>query len=111
MLQLPASFFAYRKQQHRWTCGPVQLWRRCAKDIWRSALPMSAKLELLVLYFGIRKFATHWVSLGFFCTLVPLSVFTPEVSFSRTRLSWQLPDLYSDCSPRNVGQRQGLLHC
>ncbi len=40
---------------------------------------MSAKLELLVLYFGIRKFATHWVSLGFFCTLVPLSVFTPEV--------------------------------
>ena len=42
---------------------------------------MSAKLELLLLYFGIRKFATHWVSLGFFCTLVPLSVFTPEVSF------------------------------
>ena len=81
MVQLPASFFAYRKQQHRWTCGPVQLWRRCAKDIWRSSLPMSAKLELLLLYFGIRKFATHWVSLGFFCTLVPLSVFTPEVSF------------------------------
>ena len=77
--QLPASFFAYRKQQHRWTCGPVQLWRRCAKDIWKSSLPMSAKLELLLLYFGVRKFATHWVSLGFFCTLVPLSVFTPEV--------------------------------
>ena len=79
-MQLPASFFAYRKQQHRWTCGPVQLWRRCAKDIWKSALPLSAKLELLLLYFGIRKFATHWVSLGFFCTIVPLSVFTPEVS-------------------------------
>ena len=42
---------------------------------------MSAKLELLLLYFGVRKFATHWVSLGFFCTLVPLSVFTPEVGF------------------------------
>ena len=78
--QLPASFFAYRKQQHRWTCGPVQLWRRAAVDIWASALPMSAKLELIVAYFGIRKFATHWVSLGFFCTLVPLSMFTPEVS-------------------------------
>ena len=78
-LQLPSSFFAYRKQQHRWTCGPVQLWRRCAKDIWGSSLPLSAKLELLVLYFGVRKFATHWVSLGFFCTLVPLSIFTPEV--------------------------------
>ena len=81
-VQLPASFFAYRKQQHRWTCGPVQLWRRAAVDIWASSLPMSAKLELIVVYFGIRKFATHWVSLGFFCTLVPLSMFTPEVSTS-----------------------------
>ncbi len=79
-MQLPASFFAYRKQQHRWTCGPVQLWRRAAKDIWASSLPMSSKLELILCYFGIRKFATHWVSLGFFCTLVPLSMFTPEVS-------------------------------
>ena len=76
--QLPASFFAYRKQQHRWTCGPVQLWRRAAPDIWRSALPLGTKLDLLLVHFGVRKFATHWVSLGFFCTLVPLSIFTPE---------------------------------
>ncbi len=65
----------------------MQLWRRCARDIWRSSLPLGAKLELLVLYFGVRKFATHWVSLGFFCTLVPLSIFTPEVK----RLLWPLP--------------------
>ena len=77
--QLPSSFFAYRKQQHRWTCGPVQLWRRAAADIWSSKLPLPDKLELILCYFGIRKFATHWVSLGFFCTLVPLSMFTPEV--------------------------------
>lgn len=79
MLQLPASFFAYRKQQHRWTCGPVQLWRKAAVDIWGSSLPLFSKLDLIFCYFGIRKFATHWVSLGFFCTIVPLSVFTPEV--------------------------------
>ena len=82
-VQLPASFYAYRKQQHRWTCGPVQLWRRAAVDIWASSLPLGAKLELILCYFGIRKFATHWVSLGFFCTLVPLSMFTPEVSLLR----------------------------
>ena len=81
-LQLPASFFAYRKQQHRWTCGPVQLWRKASSDIWNSSLPMSRKLELICCYFGVRKFATHWVSLGFFCGLVPLSIFTPEVSGS-----------------------------
>ncbi len=83
--QLPASFFAYRKQQHRWTCGPVQLWRRAATDIWASKLPLVSKLELILCYFGIRKFATHWVSLGFFCTLVPLSMFTPEVGGTNSK--------------------------
>ena len=78
--QLPASVFAYRKQQHRWTCGPVQLWRKAAVDIWASSLPLHSKLDLILCYFGIRKVATHWVSMGFFCGLVPLSVFTPEVT-------------------------------
>lgn len=77
--ELPASFFAYRKQQHRWTCGPIQLWSRAAPDIWRSSLPLPRKLELILLYFGVRKCLTHFIALGFFCTLVPLSVFTPEV--------------------------------
>ena len=60
----------------------MQLWRRAAADIWTSQLPLPDKLELILCYFGIRKFATHWVSLGFFCTLVPLSMFTPEVGAS-----------------------------
>ena len=80
LLQLPASFFAFRKQQHRWTCGPVQLWRKAATDIMHSRLPTLRKIELIVLFFGLRKCITHWVSLGFFCMLVPLSMFTPEAS-------------------------------
>lgn len=44
------------------------------------------KLELILFYFGIRKCSTHLVSLGFFCTLVPLTVFTPEV---RWGWGWQ----------------------
>ena len=63
--QLPASVFAYRK---------------AAVDIWASSLPLHSKLDLILCYFGIRKVATHWVSMGFFCGLVPLSVFTPEVT-------------------------------
>ncbi len=78
--ELPASFFAFRKQQHRWTCGPVQLWTRAAADIWASTIPLPRKIELTVMYFGVRKVATHFVALGFFCTLVPLAVFTPEIS-------------------------------
>ena len=43
--ELPASFFAYRKQQHRWTCGPVQLWRKTAYYIWHSNLPFHRKVR------------------------------------------------------------------
>ena len=94
-IQLPASFFAYRKQQHRWTCGPVQLWRKAAVDIWASSLPLHCKLDLIFCYFGIRKVATHWVSMGFFCGLVPLSVFTPEVT--RPLLPPHLPPHFPHC--------------
>eukprot|EP00889_Picochlorum_renovo_P002868 jgi/Picre1/29898/NNA_005279.t1 len=78
--ELPASFFAFRKQQHRWTCGPAQLWLKAHKDIWSSDLSIFRKLELTIMYFGARKCATHFVALGFFCTLVPLSILTPEVT-------------------------------
>lgn len=48
------------------------------------------QVDILFCYFGIRKFATHWVSLGFFCMLVPLSTFTPEVRLPAAPwlLSW-----------------------
>jgi beta-mannan synthase len=78
--ELPASFFAYRKQQHRWTAGPAQLWSKAARDIAAAALPPLRKAELVVMYFGVRKAATHFVALGFFCALVPLSVLTPEAA-------------------------------
>lgn len=78
--EIPASFFAFRKQQHRWTCGPAQLWIKAHKDIWSSDISLFRKLELTIMYFGVRKCATHLVALGFFCSLVPLSIVTPEVS-------------------------------
>lgn len=78
--EIPASFFAFRKQQHRWTCGPAQLWIKAHRDIWSSDMSLFRKLELTIMYFGVRKCATHFVALGFFCSLVPLSIVTPEVS-------------------------------
>ncbi|KAL9260982.1 putative xyloglucan glycosyltransferase 12 [Drosera capensis] len=34
--ELPESYEAYRKQQHRWHSGPMQLFRLCLRDILRS---------------------------------------------------------------------------
>jgi cellulose synthase/poly-beta-1,6-N-acetylglucosamine synthase-like glycosyltransferase len=33
--ELPESYEAYRKQQHRWHSGPMQLFRLCLPDIIR----------------------------------------------------------------------------
>jgi len=86
--ELPSSFFAYRKQQHRWCCGPMQLWMKATKGIWSSKLPFHKKFYLTFCYFGVRKFGTHLVTLGFFCTLVPLSIFSPEVHVPFWALVW-----------------------
>ena len=73
--ELPSSFYAYRKQQHRWSCGPMQLWCRCFRNIWTSKhVNFFEKVQIFFFFFGIRKFGTHLVTLTLFCTLVPLSV-------------------------------------
>lgn len=106
--EIPASFFAYRKQQHRWTCGPVQLWTRARSSIAVSKLSWYRKLELNLLYFFLRKTSSHFVSLGFFCFLVPLSVFTPEISIPL----WALVHLpVSVTLSTAMFTRRGWLHC
>merc|ERR1712118_609318 len=75
--ELPSSYFAYRKQQHRWCCGPMQLWVRSGLSIFRSQIGILEKLYLFFVYFMVRKFATHCVTLLFFCFVVPMSMFLP----------------------------------
>ena len=59
-------------------CNPET--KQIFDTISQSEPRLALQVDILFCYFGIRKFATHWVSLGFFCMLVPLSTFTPEVS-------------------------------
>eukprot|EP00899_Mesostigma_viride_P015508 jgi/Mesvir1/23959/Mv10727-RA.2 len=78
--ELPSSYEAYRKQQHRWTGGPMQLWRKAMASVWDSKIPFVQKLYLNMFFFGTRLFATHVVSFVFYCTLVPICIITPEVT-------------------------------
>ena len=76
--EIPAVYDAYRKQQHRWSCGPMQLWRKAAAAVAASALPAAEKLYLFTFFFGVRMLATHVVSFGLYCLLVPLCILLPE---------------------------------
>lgn len=42
LCELPESYEAYRKQQHRWHSGPMQLFRLCLPDIIRSKVCKSS---------------------------------------------------------------------
>jgi hypothetical protein len=45
----------------------------------RIKIPFMRKCEVFFVIFILAEFACHWVNFGFFCMLVPLSIFTPKV--------------------------------
>ena len=78
--EIPAEYDAYRKQQHRWSCGPMQLWRKATKTILESnGVSLAKKVYLIVFFFGARMFAAHIVSFFLYCLLVPLCAISPEI--------------------------------
>lgn len=79
--EIPAQYDAYRKQQHRWSAGPMQLWRQAHAAVWNAAeIPVASKLYLTMVFFGTRMFATHIVSFFFYLVLIPLNTACPEVT-------------------------------
>ncbi len=79
MSELPSSLYTYRKQQHRWTAGPVQLLMHLAPHILRAPLSLGRKVELLVSFFVLGKVLTHVLCIVYYCTLAPLGLLTPGV--------------------------------
>ncbi|KAI4382024.1 hypothetical protein MLD38_008036 [Melastoma candidum] len=63
LCELPESYEAYRKQQHRWHSGPIHLFRLCLPDIMAS---QESKLALLfsllqrrkVLHYSLKRTTT-----------------------------------------------------
>ncbi|KAJ8484104.1 hypothetical protein OPV22_016589 [Ensete ventricosum] len=78
LCELPESYEAYKKQQHRWHSGPMQLLRMCFLDILRSKVSFSKKANLIFLFFLLRKLILPFYSFTLFCIILPLSMFLPE---------------------------------
>ncbi|XP_052190723.1 probable xyloglucan glycosyltransferase 12 [Diospyros lotus] len=76
--ELPESYEAYRKQQHRWHSGPMQLFRLCLPDIIRAKISVGKKANLIFLFFLLRKLILPFYSFTLFCIILPMTMFIPE---------------------------------
>ncbi|KAL3358887.1 hypothetical protein AABB24_015796 [Solanum stoloniferum] len=78
LCELLESYETYKKQQHRWHSGPMQLFRLCFSDILRSKVSWLKKANLIFLFFLLRKLILPFYSFTLFCIILPLTMFLPE---------------------------------
>ncbi|KAK1395963.1 putative xyloglucan glycosyltransferase 12 [Heracleum sosnowskyi] len=78
--ELPESYEAYRKQQHRWHSGPMQLFRLCLPAIIRSKISLWKKFNMIFLFFLLRKLILPFYSFTLFCVILPMTMFVPEAT-------------------------------
>ncbi|KAK7389340.1 hypothetical protein VNO78_24252 [Psophocarpus tetragonolobus] len=78
LCELPETYEAYKKQQHRWHSGPMQLFRLCFFDILRAKVSWVKKINLIFLFFLLRKLILPFYSFTLFCIILPLTMFLPE---------------------------------
>ncbi|XP_068665026.1 probable xyloglucan glycosyltransferase 6 isoform X2 [Aristolochia californica] len=75
LCELPESYEAYKKQQHRWHSGPMQLFRLCFFDILRSKVSISKK--------GLMSILNILPSPGSFPFIVPYLLFENTMSVTK----------------------------
>ncbi|KAK9279120.1 hypothetical protein L1049_012795 [Liquidambar formosana] len=78
--ELPSTFKAFRFQQHRWSCGPANLFRKMVMEIIRNKkVNVWKKIYVIYSFFFVRKIIAHWVTFTFYCVVLPLTILVPEV--------------------------------
>ncbi|KAK8975507.1 hypothetical protein V6N11_034516 [Hibiscus sabdariffa] len=78
--ELPSTLKAFRHQQHRWSCGPANLFRKMMMEIiTNKTVSLWKKVYVIYSFFLVRKIVGHIVSFTFYCVVLPLTVLIPEV--------------------------------
>ncbi|XP_015876561.4 glucomannan 4-beta-mannosyltransferase 9 [Ziziphus jujuba] len=78
--ELPSTFNAYRYQQHRWACGPANLFKKMFMEIVRNKkVSLLKKFHLIYNFFFVRKIIAHIVTFFFYCVVLPATALVPEV--------------------------------
>ncbi|KAK6943865.1 Glycosyltransferase 2-like [Dillenia turbinata] len=104
--ELPSTYKAYRYQQHRWSCGPANLFRKMTKEIlFCERVSIWKKFHVIYAFFFVRKIVAHWVTFFFYCIIIPLSVLVPEVYLPKI-IAIYIPAaitiLNAICTPRSL---------
>ncbi|KAJ1259990.1 hypothetical protein BS78_10G197700 [Paspalum vaginatum] len=82
--ELPSTFKAYRYQQHRWSCGPANLFRKMFMEIIRNKqVTVWKKIHVIYNFFLVRKIIAHIVTFVFYCIVIPATVLVPEVQIPK----------------------------
>ncbi|XP_042053933.1 glucomannan 4-beta-mannosyltransferase 9-like isoform X1 [Salvia splendens] len=77
--ELPSTFKAYRYQQHRWSCGPANLFRKMLLEIIRNKkVTLWTKVHVIYSFFLVRKIIAHIVTFVFYCVVLPAAVLVPD---------------------------------
>ncbi|XP_045809905.1 glucomannan 4-beta-mannosyltransferase 9-like isoform X2 [Trifolium pratense] len=78
--ELPSTLKAYRYQQHRWSCGPANLFRKVVMEIFTNQkVSLWTKLHIVYSFFFVRKIVVHINTFVFYCIVLPATVMVPEV--------------------------------
>ncbi|WOH02400.1 hypothetical protein DCAR_0521789 [Daucus carota subsp. sativus] len=78
--ELPSTFKAFRYQQHRWSCGPANLFKKMAVEIaTNKKVTLWKKLYVLYSFFFVRKVVAHVVTFMLYCVALPLTCLVSEV--------------------------------
>ncbi|XP_038906144.1 glucomannan 4-beta-mannosyltransferase 9-like [Benincasa hispida] len=82
--ELPSTFKAFRFQQHRWSCGPANLFRKMVMEIARNKkVTLWKKVYVIYSFFFVRKIIAHINNFLFFCVALPATVVVPEVEIPK----------------------------
>lgn len=78
--ELPSTFKAFRSQQHRWSSGPANLFRKLVTEIAKNKdISLSRKFYMIYNFFFIRKIVGTMFTFLFYCLVLPLVSLMPEV--------------------------------
>ncbi|CAA0842924.1 Glucomannan 4-beta-mannosyltransferase 9 [Striga hermonthica] len=107
--ELPSTFKAYRYQQHRWSCGPANLFRKMFKEIIMcERVSLWKKWHVIYAFFLVRKIVAHWVTFFFYCIIIPATILVPEVNLPRP-LAIYLPACITILNAASVVRSMHLL--